>query len=90
MALLQSVHEDFESEADGCQESGVESEPNSNAKSTIPTDLLPVGYGSKILTDIESRYANIKHELSDVVAGVEKFHTFCYAESLFCTNLVKI
>ena len=55
MALFQSVQKDPESKADGCQESGVEFDINSHIKSTIPTDLLPVG----------------------VVAGVEKFHTFC-------------
>ena len=54
MALLQSVHNDSESKADGSQESGVESEPNSNVKSIIPTDLLLVAHGSKTLTDTES------------------------------------
>ena len=58
MALLQSVHEEhasgYGSKADGCQESGVESESNSNIKSIILTDLLPVAYGSKTLTDSES------------------------------------
>ena len=80
-ALLQSVLEDPESKADGYQESGVEFDINSDIKSTIPTDLLPVAYGSKTLTDTESRYANIEHELLGVVAGVEKFHTFCYGQS---------
>ena len=81
MALLQSVQEDPESEADGCKKSGVEFDINSDIKSTIPTNLLPVVYGSKTLTDTESWYANIEHEFLGVVAGVEKFHTFCYGQS---------
>ena len=75
MALLQSVHEEhasgYGSKADGCQESGVEFESNSNIKSSIPTDLLPVVCDSKTLTDTESHYANIESELLGVVAGVE-------------------
>ena len=54
MALLQSVQEDSESEADGCQENGVEFDINSDVKSIVLTDLLPVAYGSKTLTDTES------------------------------------
>ena len=85
MALLQSVHEEhasgYGSEADGSQESGVEFEPSSNVKSIIPTDLLPVAYGSKTLTDTESRYPNIECELLGVAARVEKFHTSCYGWS---------
>ena len=85
MPLLQSVHEEhasgYGSEADGCQESGVEFESNFNIKSIIPTDLLPVAYGSKTLTDTESQCANIECKLLGVVAWVEKFHTFCYGRS---------
>ena len=58
MALLQSVHKEhasgYRSKADGCQESGIETESNSNIESIISTDLLPVAYGSKTLTDTES------------------------------------
>ena len=50
MPLMQSVHEDSESEADQCWKSGVESSSNYNGKTIIPTDLLPVAYGSKTLT----------------------------------------
>ena len=50
-------------------------------KIIIPSDLLPVAYGSKTLTDAEGRYANIERELLAVVARVEKFHTFCYGGS---------
>ena len=42
---------------------------------------MPVAYGSKTLTDAEGRYANIKCELLGVVAGIEKFPTFCYGRS---------
>ena len=36
-----------------------------------------VAFGSKTLTDAETRYANIECELLGVVARIEKFHTFC-------------
>ena len=38
--------------------------------------LYPIAYGSQILTDAETRYANIEHELLGVVVGLEKFHYF--------------
>ena len=50
-------------------------------KTIILNDLLPVAYGSKTLTDTDSQYTNIECELLGVVAGVEKFHTFCYGQS---------
>ena len=81
MALLQSVQEDCESEADGCQQNQVETNVNDCEKIIIPNDLLPVAYGSKTLTDTESWYTNIECELLGMVAGVEKFHTFCYGWS---------
>ena len=42
---------------------------------------MPVVYGSKTLTDAEVRYVNIECELLGLVAGIEKFHTFCYGRS---------
>ena len=82
MALLQSIQEEDESEAnDGQQQNQVEASINDCEKSIIPNDLLPVAYGSKTLTDAEGQYANIEHESLGVVAGVEKFHTFCYGRS---------
>ena len=78
-SVLDRAHD--ESKADGCQENGVGLDINLDVKSIIPTDLLPVAYCSKTLTDTESQYANIKHELLGVVVGVEKFHTFCYGWS---------
>ena len=81
MALLQSVQEDSESEADGCQHNQVETNVNDWEKIIILNDLLPVAYGSKTLTDTEIQYDNIKCELLGVVARVEKFHTFCYGWS---------
>ena len=82
MALFQSLCENSESEADECQQDL--SDPNVKDKDNFQfsTDLLPVAYGSKILTDAESIYANIEHELLiGVVARLEKFHTFCYGRS---------
>ena len=82
MALLQSVQEEHESEANnGQQQNWIEVSVNDCEKTIIPNDLLPVAYGSKTLTDAESQYANIEHELLGVVARVEKFHTFCYGTS---------
>ena len=81
MALLQSVQEDFESKANGCQQNWIETNVNDYEQTLIPNDLLPVAYGSKTPTDTESQYANIECELLGVVARVEKFHTFCYGRS---------
>ena len=40
--------------------------------------LYPIAYGSKTLTDAETRYANIEHELLGVVGGLEKFNYFTF------------
>ena len=79
MALMQSVPEKHESEA--CDGHQIDTKLDDCEKSIIPNDLLPVVYGSKTLTDTESWYANTEWELLGVVAGVEKFHTFCYGRS---------
>ena len=82
MALMQSVQNEHESEAiDSQQGNQVEASVNDWEKNVIPNDLLPLAYGSKTLTDAEGRYANIEYELLGVVAGMEKFHTFCYGWS---------
>ena len=82
MALLQSVHQEHESEANnGHQENWEETSVNDCKKNHTPDDLLPVAYDSKTLTDTESHYANIECELLGMVAGVEKFHTFCCGQS---------
>ena len=82
MALMQSVQNEHESEAiDGQQENWVEDSVNDWEKTIISNDLLSVAYGSKTLTDAEGRYANIECKLLGVVAGIEKFHTFCYGRS---------
>ena len=58
MALMQSVQEGHESEVrDGHQ---IDTKLDDCEKSIIPNDLLPVVYGSKTLTDTESRYTNIE------------------------------
>ena len=83
MALMQFVQNEHGSEAiDGQHEGRVEASVNDCGKPNIPTDLLPVAYSSKTLTDAEGRYANIDHELLGVVARMEKFHTFCYGWSI--------
>ena len=40
--------------------------------------LYPIAYGSKTLTDAETRYANIEHELLGMVGGLEKFNYFTF------------
>ena len=40
--------------------------------------LYPIAYCSKTLTDAETRYANIEHELLGVAGGLEKFHYFTF------------
>ena len=82
MAPMQSVQNDHESEAiDGQHDDWVEASVNDCGKPNIPTDLLPVAYGSKTLTDAEGRYANTECELLGMVARMEKFRTFCYGQS---------
>ena len=82
MALMQSVQNEHESkDIDGQHEDWVETSVNDCGKSNIPSDLLPLAYGSKTVTDTESCYANIECELLGVVASMEKFHTFCYSRS---------
>ena len=44
-------------------------------------DGKPIAFASKSLTDIETRYANIKRELLTIVFGCEKFHTYLYGRS---------
>ena len=40
--------------------------------------LYPIAYGSKMLTEAETRYANIERELLGVVGALEKFHYFTF------------
>ena len=40
--------------------------------------LYPIAYGSKTLTDTETRYANIERELLGAVGELEKFHYFTF------------
>ena len=79
MALLQSVSYHDQSQDHYVEK--VDARIDNLENKPIPSDLLPVAYGSKTLTDAESRYVNIERELLGVVAGVEKFHTFCYGKS---------
>ena len=79
VVLLLSVQSEHESEADGLHE--IDANVDHFEKCIIPDDLLPVAYGSKALIDTEGQYANIECELLGMVAGMEKFHTFCYGWS---------
>ena len=38
----------------------------------------PIAFASKTLTDVETKYANIKCKSLSVVFGLEKFHTYIY------------
>ena len=81
MALLQSNKNDHDhSKAHGVDKFKLDARVEDSENKPIPHDLMPVAYGSKTLTDAESQYANIERELLGVVAGVEKFHTFCYGD----------
>ena len=40
--------------------------------------LYTIAYGSKTLTDVETRYANIECEILGEVGGLEKFNYFTY------------
>ena len=39
----------------------------------------PVAFGSKTLTDCQSRYSNIEREMLAVVYGIQRYHTYLYA-----------
>ena len=39
----------------------------------------PVAFGSKTLTECQSRYSNIEREMLAVVYGIQRYHTFLYA-----------
>ena len=42
--------------------------------------LYPIAYGSKTLTEAETIYANIEHELLSVVGALERFHYFTFGK----------
>ena len=44
--------------------------------------LYPIAYGSKTLTNAETRYANNEHELLGVVGALEKFHYFTFGQQV--------
>ena len=44
--------------------------------------LYPIAYGSKTLTPVETRYANIERELLGVVGALEKFHYFTFGRQI--------
>ena len=39
----------------------------------------PVAYGSKTLTECQSRYSNIEREMLALVFGIQRYHTYLYA-----------
>ncbi|CAC5365635.1 unnamed protein product [Mytilus coruscus] len=45
-------------------------------------DNKPVAYASRLLTDAESRYANIERELIGVLFGLERFNDYTYGKRL--------
>ena len=52
------------------------------SQSSLGTVLLqegkPISFMSKALTDTQSRYSNIEHEILGVVTGVEHFHQYLF------------
>ena len=57
-------------------------QPDDNIPSTlkdgIPTNLRPVAYVSKSLSEAEQNYVNIEHELLGAVFAIETFKHFTY------------
>jgi len=47
----------------------------------IIQDGKPVAFGSKALTDTQSRYSNIEREMLAIVFGCERHHTLLYGKS---------
>ena len=47
----------------------------------IIQDGRPIAFASKSLTDMETRYANIKRELLVIIFGCKKFHMYLYSRS---------
>ena len=46
----------------------------------------PIAFASKMLTNVETRYANIERECLSVCYGCEKFHTFIYGKHIIVQN----
>ena len=42
----------------------------------------PISLMSKALTEIQSKYSNIKHEVLGIVTGVEQFHQYLFGKEL--------
>ena len=64
-------------------------QPDDNIPSTlqdgVPTNLRPVAYISKSLSEAEQNYANIEHELLGAVFAIETFKCFTYSR---LTNII--
>ena len=52
------------------------------SKNNERESLYPIAYGSKTLTEAETRYANIEYELLGVVGTWEKFHYFTFGREV--------
>ena len=57
----------------------------SSHKDEIPTNLRPVAYASKSLSEAEQNYANIEHELLGAMFAIETFKHFTYGR---LTNII--
>lgn len=44
-------------------------------------DNRPIAFGSKTLTDCQSRYSNIEREMPAIVYGMQRYHTYLYGKS---------
>uniref|UniRef100_A0A8C7WXQ6 Gypsy retrotransposon integrase-like protein 1 n=1 Tax=Oryzias sinensis TaxID=183150 RepID=A0A8C7WXQ6_9TELE len=40
----------------------------------------PIAFGSKTLTDTQSRYSNIEREMLAIVYGIQRYHTYLYGK----------
>ena len=46
------------------------------------TNLFPIAFASKTLTDAECMYSNIEREALGILHGLEKFHHYCFAREV--------
>ena len=49
---------------------------------TLNQDSRPIAFARRALTETESRYANIEHEMLAVIFGCERFHHFRFGQEV--------
>ena len=46
----------------------------------LTQDGKPIAFGSKTLTECQSRYSNIEREMLAIVYGIQRYHTYLYGK----------